>query len=90
LRLLLAPLFVALDALLSAVDSDIRLHLFVVAWGCLATSLGWAKHDCLTGGGMWGGERLMPPFGSSTHRPISNHKIRRFVRESMHAELNRG
>jgi hypothetical protein len=34
-------------------------------------------------------ERLTPPLGSCALRPISNHKIRMFVRELMHAEVNR-
>jgi hypothetical protein len=34
-------------------------------------------------------EHLNPPFGSCAHRPVKNHKIRRFVHESMHADVNR-
>jgi hypothetical protein len=40
LRVLLAPLFAALDALLSVMDSDIRWHLLTATWGHLPTSLG--------------------------------------------------
>jgi hypothetical protein len=32
-------------------------------------------------------ERLTPPFRSWVRRPVSNHQVRRFVLESMHAEV---
>jgi hypothetical protein len=55
LRALLVPLFATLDTLLSSMNNDIRRHLLVVARGHLPASLGWAKHDLLVAGGMWGG-----------------------------------
>jgi hypothetical protein len=56
LRVMLALLFAALDALLSAVDGDIGWHLLAAAWGRLPTSLGWIKHDYLIAGGVLGGD----------------------------------
>jgi hypothetical protein len=50
-RVLLMPLFTALEALLSAADSDVRHCLLAAAEGHLPASLGRAKHDHLIAGG---------------------------------------
>jgi hypothetical protein len=56
LRALLAPLFAALDALLSVMDSDIGWRLLTATWGHLPTSLGLTKHDSLIAGGVLDGD----------------------------------
>jgi hypothetical protein len=56
LRELLAPLFAALDAHLSAVDGDVGQCLLPGARGHLPASVGWAKHDRLVAGGVRGGD----------------------------------
>jgi hypothetical protein len=54
LRALLAPLFAALDTLLSTMDGDVGRCLLAIAWGHLPVELGWTKHSCLVAGAMLG------------------------------------
>jgi hypothetical protein len=61
LRVLLAPLFAALDALLSVVDGDIGRRLLATTRGHLPASLGWTKHVHLIVGGMRGGDAARLP-----------------------------
>jgi hypothetical protein len=61
LRPLLAPLFAALNTLLSAVDGNIERRLLVTAQGRLPASLGWVKHNCLMASGVWGGDTMWLP-----------------------------
>jgi hypothetical protein len=56
LKALLAPLFVALDALLAVVGGDIRRCSLADAQDCLLASLGWMRHDRLVASGMLGGD----------------------------------
>jgi hypothetical protein len=60
-RVLLAPLFATLDALLSVVDGNIGWCLLATTQGHLPASLGWPKHDRLIVGGMWGGDTVRLP-----------------------------
>jgi hypothetical protein len=56
LKVLLALLFAAFDALLGAVGGDVRRRLPVAAQGYLPASLGRAEHDHLVAGGVLGGD----------------------------------
>jgi hypothetical protein len=56
LKVLLAPLFVALDALLAVVGGDIRRRSLIAARYHLPSSLGWKRHDRLIASGVLGGD----------------------------------
>jgi hypothetical protein len=58
LKVLLVPLFAAIDALPAAVDSDIAWCSLTAALGHLPASLGQTDHDCLLAGGMLGGDAV--------------------------------
>jgi hypothetical protein len=58
LKVLLAPLFAAFDALLGIVGGDVRPCFPVTARGRVPTSLGRAKHDRLVAGGSLGGDAM--------------------------------
>jgi hypothetical protein len=56
LKVLLAPLFAALDTLPIIVDGNIRQRSHIATQGCLPASLGLAKHDHLVASGVLGGD----------------------------------
>jgi hypothetical protein len=56
LRTLFAPPLAALDALPSALDSDVEWRLLTAAWGCLPASCRMTKFGRITTGGILGGD----------------------------------